>query len=69
MFVRCSWAMVLESDPLDDAAEQKLPKPCVGCTLTSPGSSAASRRADRYWARVRASVASSLMRSVLPTVP
>ena len=69
MFVCCSWAMVLESEPLDEAEEQKLPKPWVGSTLTVPGSSAARRWADRYWARVSSSVTSSSMRSVRPTVP
>ncbi len=49
-------------------AEQNDPAPCVGHTATS-SSRVASRRSDRYWARVSSSVRSAPSRSVRAAEP
>ncbi len=60
--------MVVAS-PVAVPAEQKLPKPCVGSTAVSSGSSAASRCAESYWARASSPVSRGSTRSGRPTVP
>ena len=60
---------IVDAVPVVGVAEQKLPNPCVGYTATSAGSSAASRRTERYCARVSCSVDSGPIRSVRPTAP
>jgi hypothetical protein len=60
--------VLLLAEHADDEA-QKLPNPCVGNTAVSAGSRSASRRTDRYCARVSRSVCSAPDRSVRPTVP
>ncbi len=60
---------MVEEVPVVGVAEQKLPNPCVGYTATGSGSWPASRRTERYWARVSGSVWSALIRSVRPTAP
>ncbi len=60
---------MLGSLPSAWAEEQKLPKPCVGNTATSSGSSAAGRCAEACWARARCSVSRGSTRPERPTVP
>ncbi len=60
---------IVDAAPDVGVAEQKLPKPWVGQTIASPGSSAASLRTDPCWALASSVVWSAPSRSVLPVDP
>ena len=60
---------MVEDLPSAWVAEQKLPKPWVGYTSVSSGSSAASRCAEAYWAWASAPVCAAPSRSGRPVEP
>ena len=60
---------MVEAVPEVGVAEQKLPKPWVGQTIASAGSSAASRRAEPCWALASSTLCWLPSRSVRPVDP
>ena len=60
---------MVDDSAVDCVAAQKLPKPWVGYTLVSSGSSAASRCAEAYWACTSSPVLAGPSRSGRPVEP